>query len=81
MIEIIEYISYALMPVLIVIIISLSLKNKVSIYDTFIEGAKDSFSVILSIFPSMLAILLVINLFKVSRRNGYIRKFCDTNIF
>lgn len=70
MIEIIEYISYALMPVLIVIVISLSMKNKVLIYETFIEGAKESFSVILGVFPSMLAILLVINLFKVSRWNG-----------
>ena len=81
MIRVIEYISYALMPVLIVIVISLSIKNKVSIYDTFIEGAKESFSVILSIFPSMLAILLVINLFKVSRRNGHICEACYANIF
>lgn len=70
MIELIEYISYAMMPILIIVVISLSLKNKIFIYDTFIEGAKDSFTVILSIFPSMLAILLVINLFKASRWNG-----------
>lgn len=81
MIYLIEYISYALMPVLIIVVITLSLKNKISIYDTFIEGAKDSFSVVLSIFPSMLAILLVINLFKVSRRYGYFCETCNTCIF
>ena len=34
MIALIEYVSYALMPVLIIVVISLSIKNKVSIYDT-----------------------------------------------
>lgn len=81
MIEFIEYVSYALMPVLIIIVVSLSIKNKVLIYDTFIEGAKESFSVILSIFPSMLAIILVINLFKVSRWNGYFCEDCYTDFF
>lgn len=80
MIAVIEYISYALMPILIIVVISLSLKNKVSVYDTFIEGAKESFSVILNIFPSMLSILLVINLFKVSRMYGYVCETCDSII-
>ena len=72
MLEFIEYISYALMPLLIITVIIFSIKNKVSIYETFIEGSKESFLIILEIFPSMLAILLVINLFKVSRRYGFI---------
>ena len=72
MLEIIEYISYALMPILIIIIIIFSFKNKVPIYENFIEGSKESFAIILEIFPSMLAILLVINLFKISRRNGIV---------
>ena len=66
MIEIVEYISYAMMPILIITIIVFALKNKISIYETFIEGSKESFSLILDIFPSMLAILLVINLLKIS---------------
>ena len=81
MIDLIEYVSYALMPVMIIVVIVLSFKSKISIYDTFIEGTKDSFSVVLSIFPSMLAILLVINLFKVSRRDGNFRKTCNSDIF
>lgn len=80
MIAVIEYISYALMPILIIVVISLSLKNKVSVYDTFIEGAKESFSVILNIFPSMLSILLVINLFKVSRMHGNVCESCNSII-
>ena len=72
MLDVIEYISYALMPLLIIAVIIFSMKNKISIYETFIEGSKESFSIILEIFPSMLAILLVINLFKVSRRYGFV---------
>lgn len=72
MINIIEYISYAMMPLLIITVILFSLKNKVPIYESFIEGSKESFSIVLEIFPSMLAILLVINLFKVSRWNGFV---------
>ena len=66
MFELLEYISYGMMPILIIVVILFGLKNKVSIYESFIEGSKESFSIILDIFPSMLAILLVINLFKVS---------------
>ena len=67
MIEIIEYLSYALMPLLIIAVLLFCNKNKVSVYETFIEGTKESFSIVLEIFPNMLAILLAINLFKVSR--------------
>ena len=81
MINFIEYISYAMMPVLIIVVIVLSLKNRISLYDTFIEGAKDSFHVVFSIFPSMLAILLVINLFKISGRNGAFCETCNSDIF
>ena len=76
MISVIEYISFAMIPFLILSVIILSLKNKVSIYDAFIEGAKEGFTVIFNMFPSMLAIILVINLFKVSRLYEYIYKMC-----
>ena len=80
MINIIEFVSYALMPILIIVVISLSLKNKAPIYDSFIDGAKESFDIILHIFPSMLAILLVINLFKVSRGDGSFCKAYDARL-
>ncbi len=81
MINFVEYISYLLIPILIVFVIGMSAKTKISVYDTFIEGVKESFSVILNIFPSMLAILLMINLFKVSRWNEFPCKDTNANIF
>lgn len=62
----IEYISYMMIPLIILSIILFGEKKKISTYDYFIEGAKDSFGVILKIFPTMLAVVIAINLFKVS---------------
>ncbi len=37
--------------------------KKVDIYDTFIEGVKESFSMIGNLFPTFLAMILAVNLF------------------
>lgn len=63
---IIEYISYSMVPLLILIIIFFAFKSKIPAYDSFIEGTSESFSTILKIFPNMLAVVLAINLFKIS---------------
>ncbi|MBQ8299789.1 MAG: spore maturation protein [Clostridia bacterium] len=62
----VEYISYAMVPALILVIVVAATKKKVSTYDSFVEGAQEGFEAILKIFPSMLAVVLAINLFKIS---------------
>lgn len=37
--------------------------KKVNVYDVFIEGAKESFDMIISLFPNLLAMILGINIF------------------
>ena len=37
--------------------------KKVDVYDTFIEGVKESFSMILNLFPTFIAMILAVNLF------------------
>ena len=37
--------------------------KKVDVYDTFIEGVKESFSMITSLFPTFIAMILAVNLF------------------
>ena len=37
--------------------------KKINIYDVFIEGVKESFSMIKSLFPTFIAMILAINLF------------------
>lgn len=37
--------------------------KKIDVYDTFIEGVKESFSMIFNLFPTYIAMILAINLF------------------
>lgn len=37
--------------------------KKVDVYDTFIEGVKESFSMIYNLFPTFIAMILAVNLF------------------
>lgn len=48
---------------MVVVIIFYGFIKKVDVYDTFIEGVKESFSMIFSLFPTYLAMILAVNLF------------------
>ncbi|MBA9078077.1 nucleoside recognition domain-containing protein [Rufibacter quisquiliarum] len=51
---------------IIVSFIALALVRKVNVYEAFIEGAKEGFSVAISIIPYLVAILVAIGVFRVS---------------
>ena len=51
------------LPILVLIIIISSLIKKINIYDVFIKGAKESFSMIINLFPGLLAMIFGINIF------------------
>ena len=44
----------------------LALKNKVNVYEQFIEGARDGFQVAVSIIPYLVAMLVAISVFRAS---------------
>lgn len=56
-------ISTLLIPCLVLFIIIYALFKKVPIYDAFLEGAKESFPLVLKLFPCFLAMLLGVNIF------------------
>ncbi len=64
--KIIEYISYVMIPLLLIIILIVGERKKVHVYDLFIEGAAEGFSTIAKIFPTVLAVIIAINIFKIS---------------
>lgn len=64
--KIVEYISYAIIPFIILLIVVFSEKKKVSSFECFTEGTKEGLSVISKIFPTMLAVVIAINLLKIS---------------
>ncbi len=57
---------------IIISFILLALKNKVNVYETFIEGAKDGFSIAVKIIPFLIAILVAIGVFRSSGAMDYL---------
>lgn len=44
----------------------LAMRKKINVYETFIEGAKDGFSIAIKIIPYLVAVLVAIGVFRVS---------------
>jgi len=66
-------ISSYILPLIVLIIFVYSYK-KVNIYEEFIEGSKESFKIVLDIFPNLLAMFLAVNIFINSGLLDYIIK-------
>ena len=56
-------ISSLIIPLVVFGIIVYGIIKKTNVYDVFVEGAKESFDMVLSLFPTMLAMVLGINIF------------------
>lgn len=59
MLKVSEYI----IPGIVLIIIVYGIFKKINVYDAFIDGSKESFGMILTLFPTFLAMILGINIF------------------
>lgn len=58
-----EKLSQLIIPLMVLGIIGYGLIKKVNIYDLFVEGSKESYDMILSMFPCMLAMIFGVNIF------------------
>lgn len=67
--------SKYIIPSFIIIIVLIGFVKKVSVFDCFVDGAKESISLVLSIFPFVCAILIAVELFSLSGLNVYFSKF------
>ena len=56
-------ISNLIIPIMVLSIILYGIKKKINVYDVFVEGAKESFEMVLTIFPCLLGMILAINIF------------------
>ncbi len=75
--------SEYILPITVLIVIAYGIIKKIDIFDVFVEGATESFPMILKIFPCLLAMLLAVNLFLESQIVNDIFRFIDfipTNI-
>lgn len=64
--KVLEYISYLMIPLMILGIIIYGLIKKKKVYELFIEGVLDGLKVMLHIFPTLLSIMIAISIFKSS---------------
>ena len=65
---------------MVLFIILYGFRKKVDVYDTFIDGVKESFGMITNLFPTFVAMILAINLFINSGFLNFVLSFFKTFI-
>jgi spore maturation protein B len=73
--SIINYLSNLAIPLIIIIIIIFGLKEKIKIFDSFLDGAKEGIKMTYKIFPTLIGLFVAIG---VLRESGLID--CIVNI-
>ena len=58
----INKISNLIMPLIVLVVIIYGIRKKINIYGSFVEGAKESFDMVISLFPTFLAMILGVNI-------------------
>jgi spore maturation protein B len=61
-----EFISQLIIPLFILFVVGYGWAKKVRVYDSFVAGAKDGISVVIKIFPYLLAIFVAVKGFQAS---------------
>ena len=64
--QVINYISSAAIPTVILIILLYGVAEKNKVYDTFLEGAKDGIEIVFKLFPTLVGIFLAISALRQS---------------
>ena len=55
-------VSKYIIPTIVFVIVLYGIIKKINVYDVFVEGSKESFGMILNLFPSLLAMILGVNI-------------------
>ena len=62
----IDYISNLAMPLIMLIIVTYGLKEKVKVFDLFLDGAKDGTNMVIKIFPTLIGLFFAISALRSS---------------
>lgn len=65
----VNYISNSIIPIIITLIIICAFKEKIKIFDGFLEGAKEGMEIVINLFPTLLGLFVAIG---VLRQSGVI---------
>ena len=58
-----EFLSNLIIPFMVLFVVIYGFIKKIDIYDAFIDGAKESFDMIFTMFPCLLAMIFGVNIF------------------
>lgn len=64
--KIVNFLSAAAIPMIIILIILYGIKEKKKVFDLFLDGAKDGMKIVIELFPTLLGIFLAIGLLRTS---------------
>ena len=64
--NIINYISNAAIPIIILLIVFYGLKEKVRVFDAFLDGGKEGIEIVCKMFPTLIGIFLAVGLLRSS---------------
>ena len=60
------YISGLIMPLIFIAILLYGILNQVPIYDTFVEGAKDGLRTVITVFPTLIGLMVAVGILRNS---------------
>ena len=60
------FLSNVMIPLLIFCIVGYGILNKQNIYEEFIEGAKDGFSTVIGIMPTLIGLMVAVGILRAS---------------
>lgn len=63
---VINFISAAILPVIIIYIVGFGILSKVNVYDSFIEGAKDGIKIVFDIMPTLVGLIVAVGVLRAS---------------
>lgn len=64
--KIINYISGISIPLIIVFVVGIGIKEKKKVYDIFIDGVKEGIEIVIKLFPTLLAIFIAVGMLRNS---------------
>lgn len=55
--------SHLMIPLLVLFVVLYGITKRIDVYDTFVDGTKESFKMVFDLFPTLLAMILGTNIF------------------
>ena len=70
--------SDAIIPLFLFFILCMGLKKKIPLYETFVSGAKDGFTTVLGILPTLIGLMVAVGILRAS---GFLDFLCARTAF